>query len=90
MNNYICVNGKKAPLTDEQLKLLGVKKEYKNLWIKSCEYRSSFAQETKPKYKIECPECHSYFYIYIEPHDSLFRAHTYCGYCGHKNMEEIE
>ena len=33
MNNYICINGKKALLTDEQLKLLGIKKEYKNFWI---------------------------------------------------------
>ena len=94
MNNYICINGKKAPLMDEQLKLLGIKKEYKNFWIKRYEYnenyRSPFTQKTEPRYKIECPECHRYFYIYVEPSDSLFRAHTYCGYCGHKNVEGLE
>ena len=94
MDNYICINGKRVSLSDEQLKLFGIKKETKNLWIKTCEenvnYRSPFTQKTEPRYKIECPKCHKYFYVYIEPSESLFISHKYCGYCGHKNVEEEE
>lgn len=46
MESYIVINGKKAPLTEEQLKILGIETEKKNP-LKRCEYHERY-------YHIDC------------------------------------
>jgi hypothetical protein len=46
MESYIVINGKKAPLTEDQLKMLGIETEKKNP-LKRCEYHERY-------YHIDC------------------------------------
>ena len=46
MESYIVINGKKAPLTEEQLKMLGIETEKKNP-LKRCEHHERY-------YHIDC------------------------------------
>jgi hypothetical protein len=46
MESYIVINGKKAPLTEEQLKMLGIETEKKNP-LKRCKYHERY-------YHIDC------------------------------------
>lgn len=75
MENYICINGKKTELTDEQLKQLGIETK-KNFWIKDGDY-------DPPRWI--CPKCHHTVRI---KEDGLKRACIYCGVCGNKNILE--
>lgn len=78
MENYIVINGKKAELTTEQLKQLGIKTS-KSLWIK----QPWFTREGEPCWM--CPKCKTT----TRSHESSLEIfHTYCGACGHRNIEE--
>lgn len=78
MNNYIVINGKKAELTEEQLRQLGIKTS-KNLWVRM----PWVTREGVPCWS--CPECK----VAMESDvGSLEIFHSYCGACGHKNILE--
>lgn len=91
MNNYLCINGKKAELTEEQLVTLGLKKREESLWIVEEEkFRIPSCATTDSRYKIACPKCGRYFFTRVRFNESMFHAHRYCGYCGNKNFREVD
>ena len=78
MDNYIVINGKRAELTEEQLKQLGIKTS-KNLWIRM----PWFTREGKPCWG--CPECGT---VTSSLESSLEIFHIFCGACGNRNILE--
>lgn len=75
MENYICINGKKTALTEEQLNQLGLKFEPTILW-KSEKSELGLITYT-------CPNCGHYFRIMESARkDIIIRSHKYCGHCG--------
>ena len=82
MDNYICINGKKARLTSEQLEALGICRT--NRWVTEVLYPS--IGELRVKYT--CPNYGKFFYTRTEMSGSMLNAHRYCGYCGTENVSE--
>lgn len=79
MENYICINGKKAPLTEEQLKQLGLKIEPTILW--------TIKEEQFDYTKYTCPNCGHYFRTMLTVNkDCMIKNHRYCGHCGVQNI----
>lgn len=75
MENYICINGKKAALTEEQLKQLGLKIEPTILW-KTKEGLFGYTVYT-------CPNCGNYFQVTSSvTKNTIMKNHRYCGHCG--------
>lgn len=75
MENYICINGKKTALTEEQLKQLGLKIEPTILW-KAEEDRFGYIVYT-------CPNCGHCFKIMPSVNkNTIMKNHRYCGHCG--------
>lgn len=73
MENYICINGKKTELTDEQLKQLGIETK-KNLWI-------GYKNFTPARWV--CPKCR---HTVGMEEDNLKKVMFYCNMCGNKNI----
>lgn len=82
MDNYICINGKKAPLTDEQLHALGLKSELISHW----EVSDFYFRPGVTQYDYKCPHCQKTIRSSIKFNDTMFRAHRFCGYCGMQNV----
>lgn len=81
MENYICINGKKAPLTEEQLHALGLKSELISSW-----QVSEHSYNNVKRYAYKCPNCETSIYSTVNFSDSMLRAHRFCGYCGVQNV----
>lgn len=78
MKNYICINGKKAALTEEQMRQLGLKIEPTILWI--------ITKEDGVRTRYTCPHCNKYFISLTELDNRIFASHRYCGCCGVQNV----
>ena len=91
MDNYICINGRKAELTDNQMRILGIKKiPMEILWLQTTEVNPSHTFLTTSeayRYKMTCPKCGRYFYFRNPVGKAMLRAHKYCGYCGNENVK---
>ena len=65
MENYICINGKKAELTEEQMKALGIEMPKTSLFTRAVKYNTYYAIDTGGVVR-ECKErndgCDDKFY----------------------------
>lgn len=75
MKNYICINGKKVPLTEEQLEQLGLKIEPTILW--------KVEEDRFGNIVYTCPNCgHCFKIMPSVSKNTIMKNHRYCGHCG--------
>ena len=93
MDNYICINGKKTFLTEEQLEELGVNQGVRIFWIQKTEHvqvEPPFMKVDGVRYRIICPKCKNEFKSSNQITEANYKPHKYCGYCGAKNIFGVE